>query len=143
MKNEPKVWRADWPTEQDTICAIRRRVFIEEQQVPEDLEWDGLDRTAIHVLGSVNPGPACATARLLPDGRIGRMAVLPAYRNRGLGSALLAELMATAAEAGMQQLCLHAQMRVLAFYQRFGFEASGDTFVEAGIRHCLMRWQQT
>lgn len=143
MKNEFKVWRADWPTEQNTICAIRRRVFIEEQRVPEDMEWDGLDMSAIHVLGSVDPGPPCATARLLPDGRIGRMAVLPAYRNRGLGSALLSALMAMATEAGMQQLCLHAQIRALAFYRRFGFEASGDEFLEAGIRHRLMKWQQT
>lgn len=130
---------ADWHRYRNPICAIRRRVFIEEQQVPEDMEWDGLDAMAIHVLGRTDNGPACGTARMLPDGRIGRMAVLPAYRNRGLGSALLQKLMVLAVDAGLEQLSLHAQIRAIPFYRHHGFEARGNEFSEAGIPHRLMQ----
>lgn len=136
--NHSHVWQADWEADQHRICDIRYRVFIREQGVPATLEWDGLDATAIHLLGRFGKDPACATARLLPSGQIGRMAVLREQRGHGLGSRLLQALLAAATDAGLQRLYLHAQLPAQAFYQRHGFESHGEIFVEAGIRHRLM-----
>ena len=139
---EPFVRRADWATEQSTICDIRRRVFIEEQRVPEALEWDGLDAGAMHVLGGPDQtGAACATGRLLGSGQIGRMAVLSGYRGRGLGSLVLAALVRAAGDSGLEQVFLHAQTSALPFYRGHGFTADGPPFMEAGIQHQLMRRQ--
>ena len=132
------VWRADWHPNQAIICDIRRQVFIEEQQVPASLEWDGLDETAVHVLGHLGGNRVCATARLLTTGQIGRMAVLPDCRYKGLGSALLAELVSAAANAGMYEVSLHAQLQARCFYERHGFSAVGSTFKDAGIPHIAM-----
>jgi len=136
--NNITIRRADWHADQSIISDIRRRVFIEEQHVPEALEWDGLDDTAIHVLGSIDGDAACATARLLNTGQIGRMAVLPAYRHRGLGSALVTELLSAAADGGMHEVFLHAQLRAQRFYERHGFTPVGDIFEDAGIPHIAM-----
>lgn len=135
---ELHVWRADWHDDQLTISDIRRRVFIEEQRVPEALEWDGQDEAARHVLGSVADIAPCATGRLLGSGQIGRMAVLPDYRGQGLGSAILAELLTMATEIGLREVFLHAQVHALAFYERHGFMASGEPFEEAGLPHLTM-----
>ncbi len=132
------VWRADWHTDQPTISDIRRRVFIEEQHVPETLEWDGLDDTAIHVLAADGDSSACATGRLLPGGQLGRMAVLPDYRRRGFGSAILAELLSAATDCGLSGVFLHAQLQAVPFYERHGFAPVGETFEDAGILHVAM-----
>lgn len=138
MNDIIQVWQADWFTDQATICPIRQRVFIDEQQVPESLEWDGLDNTAIHVLGHFAGGPAAGTARLLPTGQIGRLAVLPELRGRGLGRRLLETLLAAADSANMAHVFLHAQLPLVDFYRRYGFEPINTEFMEAGIRHRLM-----
>lgn len=132
------VRRADWSYDRETISAIRRRVFIEEQRVPEDMEWDGLDAGAIHVLGGFAGQEPCATGRLLGCGQIGRMAVLPASRGHGLGGLLLTELIRAAGDNGLQRVFLHAQARAVPFYLRHGFELTGREFEEAGILHRLM-----
>ncbi|MDZ7735777.1 MAG: GNAT family N-acetyltransferase [Gammaproteobacteria bacterium] len=129
------VWRADWSYDRETISAIRRRVFIEEQQVPEDMEWDGLDAGAIHVLGGFTGQTSCATGRLLGSGQIGRMVVLPASRGHGLGGLLLATLIRAAGDSGLPRVFLHAQVRAVPFYLRHGFELNGEKFEEAGILH--------
>ena len=131
-------WRADWHADQSIINDIRRRVFIEEQHVPEALEWDGLDETAIHVLAAAGDATACATGRLLPSGQLGRMAVLPDYRHRGVGSAILIELLSAAADSGLSGVFLHAQLQAVAFYERHGFTTAGDIFEDAGIPHIAM-----
>lgn len=138
MNHSIDVWRADWLAEQASICDIRYRVFVEEQRVPEALEWDGLDDRAIHILGRIDGGPACGTGRLLTSGQIGRMAVLPAARGRGLGGRLLTALLAAADTAGIARVFLHGQLPALDFYRRFGFEPVGAEFMEAGIRHRIM-----
>jgi predicted GNAT family N-acyltransferase len=79
------------------------------------------------------------TARLFDDGRLGRMAVLPAYRGLGIGSALMQEALSLASEHGVARVFLHAQVGVMSFYRRFGFEPIGDVFEEAGIRHQTMQ----
>ncbi|MEX2515675.1 MAG: GNAT family N-acetyltransferase [Gammaproteobacteria bacterium] len=132
------VRRADWQHDQGTISAIRRQVFIEEQHVPEALEWDGQDAGAIHLLGGFAGAPACGTVRLLADGHIGRLAVLAEKRGQGIGTALLEAIIAEAQTAGMAQVFLHAQLQAIELYEQHGFTAAGPRFMEAGIAHRLM-----
>ena len=84
-------------------------------------------------------GTAVGTGRLLPDGRIGRMAVLKGWRGSGAGSAVLAELLRMAQAAGFRSVVLNAQTHAIGFYARFGFQPEGDVFLEAGIPHRAMR----
>jgi predicted GNAT family N-acyltransferase len=127
-------------TEQDMaqVRAIRQQVFIDEQQIPPDLEWDGHDDACIHVLAFAPAGTAVGTGRLAPDGRIGRMAVLASWRGRGAGSAVLTALLEAACESGRERVYLHAQESARPFYRRAGFRALGDPYLEAGIRHVSM-----
>lgn len=117
---------------------IRRRVFIEEQHVPESLEWDEWDAVSLHILAETESGGAIGTGRLLPDGHIGRMAVLPSWRQRGVGLAVLSALMAAARERGDLTVKLHAQVHALRFYEKAGFVAEGPVFDDAGIPHRAM-----
>lgn len=127
-----------WEAARAAARALRSTVFIVEQQVPEELEWDEFDAQSRHALARVDGIPV-ATGRLLPDGHIGRMAVLAPWRGLGLGSAVFAALLAAARAARHDVVQLHAQTRVEGFYARFGFVAAGDPFDEAGIPHVLMR----
>lgn len=108
--------------------------------MPPEMEWDEFDELSRHVIAEAQ-GSAIGTGRLLPDGHIGRMAVLPAWRGRGVGSALLGTLLELAHAAGHERAMLNAQVRAVAFYRRFGFEPAGEEFLEAGIPHIAMsRW---
>lgn len=129
------VRRASWVDDNAALCQVRRRVFIEEQCVPEELEWDGLDETSTHFLAEDDAGQAVGSARLLPDGHIGRMCVLKEWRGRGIGSALLREALAAAGEQGLARVELAAQVHALPFYERHGFTAEGGEFLDAGIPH--------
>jgi predicted GNAT family N-acyltransferase len=135
---EFSVRRADWHRDAALLGAVRRAVFVEEQRVPEALEWDGRDERCQHVLAMARDGAAIGTGRLLPDGHIGRMAVLKAWRGRGVGGAMLAELIAAARAAGHVRAHLNAQTHALGFYARFGFVAEGPEFDDAGIPHRAM-----
>ncbi|MDJ0805991.1 MAG: GNAT family N-acetyltransferase [Gammaproteobacteria bacterium] len=130
--------RADWPEDEALLKLVRMRVFIEEQQVPKELEWDGEDHQALQFLALDAEQRPIGTARLLPSGQVGRMAVLKAWRNRGVGSALLLRLLAEAAQGNYPELFLHAQLTALPFYQRHGFQADGEVFYEANIPHQRM-----
>ncbi len=130
---------ADWTRDGDALANIRRRVFIDEQGVPEALEWDGRDETARHVIAESASGQAIGCGRLLDDGHIGRMAVLPEWRGRGVGRGLLQRLLARATADGLPDCWLDAQIQATGFYQRFGFVADGDEFLDAGIVHRRMR----
>jgi predicted GNAT family N-acyltransferase len=127
-----------WDTDGDRLAAIRLEVFVREQQVPEDLEWDGLDPQCVHAIAEDGRGAAIGTARLLPDGSLGRMAVLRDWRGRGVGSALLEGLLEAARERGDAAASLHAQTHACRFYERHGFVRHGDEFMEAGIPHVEM-----
>ena len=129
---------ARWPGERDRVGAIREAVFVREQGVPLSLEWDGHDDTAVHFLAVDATGRPVGTARLLPGGQIGRMAVLPRRRGHGIGKALLAEAIGTARRSGIGQVFVNAQTQVEAFYAAFGFCRTGDVFEEAGIAHVRM-----
>jgi predicted GNAT family N-acyltransferase len=129
---------ADWEREYSTLASLRREVFIIEQQVPEELEWDGLDKGALHLLAELENGEAVAAARLLPSGQIGRMAVRKPYRNHGVGTALLEYAVEEAHKAGFSSVFLHAQTQARTFYERHGFKVCGEEFYEADIPHLLM-----
>lgn len=135
-----RIRRADWDADAARLTAIRRQVFVREQQVPETLEWDGLDTEALHLLAEDADGAAIGTARLLPSGQIGRMAVLAEHRRQGVGRALLLELLRVSEAEGRARLFLNAQVGALPFYASLGFEAEGDVFEEAGIPHRRMQF---
>ncbi|HDP88442.1 MAG TPA: GNAT family N-acetyltransferase [Thioalkalivibrio sp.] len=130
---------ADWAQDGPALAAIRRRVFIEEQRVPEALEWDGLDVGALHLLAEAHDGTPIGTTRLLADGHIGRMAVLAHCRGRGVGTALLMALLDQAQARGLTEVFLHAQTHAIPFYTRAGFLPEGAEFMDAGIPHRQMR----
>ncbi len=138
-----------WPEDATTLEAIRRTVFIEEQGVPKAIEWDGQEEQARHVIAEYQ-GDAIGCGRLLEDGRIGRLAVLPKWRSQGIGERLLRMLLTLAQQRGDTAVYLHAQADAVDFYARAGFSAVGEPFDEAGIRHQDMHlaldystWDQT
>jgi predicted GNAT family N-acyltransferase len=127
--------QASWQEDAPAISLLRRTVFIEEQCVPEELEWDGLDEEALHFLAEDENGHAIATARMLGDGHIGRVAVLRPWRGRGVGRALMAYVIEQARRKGYRHLALDAQVEAIDFYRRLGFVAEGERFMDAGIPH--------
>lgn len=129
---------AHWPDDAPVLREIRERVFILEQHVPAELEWDGIDVDCVHVLATDHSNRAIGTGRLLPDGHIGRMAVLREWRGQGVGSRLMERLMTEAKHRAYPRLLLNAQVSALPFYARFGFVSRGDVFDEAGIPHMEM-----
>ena len=129
---------ADWKTHAETLRAIRGTVFIEEQQVPKNLEWDGEDEHAHHFLAINAAGQRMGCARLLPSGQIGRMAVLAEYRGSGIGNLLLNSAVETAKQLGMNKVFLHAQAHAESFYRKAGFRPVGGEYMEAGIAHQSM-----
>jgi predicted GNAT family N-acyltransferase len=129
------VRRADWTQEAVRLSALRARVFITEQGVPAEQEWDGRDPHCMHMVAEAPDGTVIGTGRLLPAGRIGRLVVAAHWRGRGVGSTLIAALVACARERGCDHVELHAQADALAFYERHGFRATGIPFMEAGILH--------
>nr|WP_298122062.1 GNAT family N-acetyltransferase [uncultured Pseudoxanthomonas sp.] len=118
---------------------VRDAVFVQEQQVPRDLERDALDPLCHHVLARDSAGHAIGAARLTPDHRIGRMAVLPAWRGQGVGEAMLVALLDEALRRHWPDVSLHAQVSAEGFYARHGFLPEGERFLEAGIEHQGMR----
>lgn len=119
------------------VFALRHRVFVGEQQVPEELERDELDAVSDHAVVLLD-GQVVATGRLLPDGTIGRMAVQREHRGSGLGAAVLTRLEERARERGLERVELHAQTHALGFYERSGWVAFGEPYDEAGIAHRSM-----
>ena len=120
------------------LHAIRRTVFIEEQHVPEELEWDDVDQGCYHVLALSSDGSPIGTGRLVPDGHIGRMAVLKSWRGKGVGRAILETLLLYARKEGLDTVKLHAQTQAVGFYEKRGFNVIGEEFMEAGIPHRMM-----
>jgi YbgC/YbaW family acyl-CoA thioester hydrolase len=122
--------------------AIRTQVFVEEQQIPAELEWDAADASCVHALALNRFGMALGTGRLLEHApgvsKIGRMAVLPAMRGAAIGRALLDALVDCARQRGDREVLLHAQSSAAGFYTRAGFTARGAPFDEAGIAHIEM-----
>lgn len=133
-----RVELVEWGNGEAAIRAIRKTVFILEQAVPEELEWDGLDSNCAHVLALNERSEAIGTARMQPNGTIGRMAVLKVWRGRGVGRALLQTLLDLAVRQGLPRVTLSAQTHAIGFYERAGFLAVGEPFMDAGIPHRKM-----
>lgn len=132
------VREASWQADRAAIRHVRQTVFIDEQAVPEPEEWDGRDAGCTHLLAEDPDGAPIGTARLLSEGKLGRMAVLEPWRGRGVGRALMARLIRIAEQRGHTRLVLDAQVRAIAFYEPFGFRAEGPVFDDAGIPHRKM-----
>ncbi len=129
---------ADWRLDRLAIQCIREEVFIRELHIPPGLEWDGRDSSAIHLLAEDSEGQPIGTARMLPEGHIGRMAILPSWRRSGVGSALMEALLEIAAQRHLGSVFLQAQQIVTPFYQGIGFEPEGPVYMEEGIPYQLM-----
>ncbi len=129
-----KIHATSWQEHKDDLKKIRRHIFIEEQNVPEELEWDEYDDISTHFLATAKD-KIIAVARLKPDGQIGRMAVLAEYRKQGIGSKLLRFVLRVAASKNIRQVYLHAQTAAIPFYEKHGFIMQGDIFYEANIPH--------
>jgi predicted GNAT family N-acyltransferase len=131
------VEQSHWPACESIAAAIRREVFMDEQQVSEADEWDGLDAEAIHWVAWGEGDTPMATARLVGN-KIGRMAVLKPYRQKGVGSAILRSIIQYAIKENIPELILDAQVKARSFYKDNGFEVTGKEFMDAGIRHVPM-----
>lgn len=134
----PKIELLDWERARGQAAPIRFAVFVEEQGVPFEIELDEYDPVSIHAL-AFEGDKAVGTGRLLPDGHIGRMAVLKKWRNRGIGGLLLKRLIDAAKARGDGQVALSAQVGALPFYRAHGFVPVGEKYLEAGIPHQEMK----
>lgn len=147
-----------WRSAAKALCEVRRQVFIEEQHVPPELEWDDADHQANHFLltsaaqTSRVPSGAIGCARVLREHcagcthfHVGRVAIVAPARQHGAGTYLMRELLRWCQQqtdyTHCNQVFLHAQCDVIPFYERLGFYAHGDVFMDAGIQHRAMIWQ--
>jgi predicted GNAT family N-acyltransferase len=123
-----------WENARSRATPIRFEVFVKEQGVPAEIEIDDADARSLHALAFFG-AQVVGTGRLLPDGHVGRMAVLKPFRGKGIGSALLAKLIEVARQRGERKLALSAQVHAVDFYRAHGFRPQGEVYEEAGIPH--------
>jgi len=135
--NKIEVRLADWQKDNADIRRIRESVFIAEQNVTPELEWDADDNIAVHFL-AFEGDYAIGTARLLQDGQIGRVSVLKDWRGLKVGDALMQAAIAEAQNRDLRQQKLTAQVHATAFYERLGFKVVSEEFLEAGLPHVDM-----
>jgi predicted GNAT family N-acyltransferase len=133
-----KIELLPWEQARAQAAPIRFSVFVEEQGVPLDMELDETDAESLHALAFENDS-AVGTGRLLPDGHIGRMAVLKDWRGRGIGGRILAALMDEARRRGHREVVLSSQVHATAFYRLHGFVEEGAEYMDGGIPHRQMR----
>ena len=126
-----------WERARQLASPIRFQVFVREQRVPAEIELDDMDAPSLHAIAFENEKPI-GTGRLLPDGHIGRMAILKEWRRRGIGAAILKALIDAAERRGDREIALSAQLHAVEFYRTHGFEPVGDIYEEAGIPHQTM-----
>jgi len=133
----------NWYDKKAEIISVRRAVFVEEQNVPESIDFDGSDPDFIHVLATEKNSLPVGTARINRKGRIGRMAVLRKYRRRGIGRKMIQALMDYGRKNAITDFHVSAQITAIGFYKKMGFEPSGEEFIEAGIKHINMKLKKT
>lgn len=136
---EVKVELGAWDELAHEAAPIRHAVFVQEQGVAAEIEIDEWDPLSLHAIARDGDGRAIGTGRLLPDGHVGRMAVLRTARGSGAGTAILLALMDAARRRGHREVVLNAQTHAAPFYRRLGFVEEGDVFDDAGIAHIAMR----
>lgn len=130
---------ADWQRDQKALKAIRHAVFVIEQNVAEELEWDDQDASAFHLLATNDHFESVGTVRLLETGQIGRMAVLKEHRSQGVGKMLMDAVLNLAEKNNFPFVFLHSQVLAVTFYETFGFTIISEEFKEAGIPHRKMK----
>ena len=128
-----------WEKAQPVAGPLRFAIFVGEQNVPPGIELDDLDASCVHAVAYDVDGKAIGTGRLLPDGHIGRMAVVAEWRRRGIGAEILEALVNEARNRGHKEVVLSAQLQAAEFYRGARFVAEGKVFEEAGILHQKMR----
>lgn len=138
MHADYRVEPADYAADFQALRHVRETVFVLEQQVPIEEEWDELDPKCRHVIARDARDQPIGTGRLTPERKIGRMAVLAEWRGKGVGDALLVALMDQARALGWTEVSLNAQVSAEGFYARHGFQPYGGRFMEAGIEHQAM-----
>ena len=134
-----RVEPADYVVDFKDLRSVREPVFVVEQQVPQEEEWDDLDPKCQHVIARDSEHKPIGTGRLTPEHKIGRMAVLREWRGKGVGEALLVALIDQARAQGLREVSLNSQVGALGFYEKFGFKPYGEQFEEAGIQHLAMK----
>ena len=137
-KSKFHVIHVDWPNYRKELRTIRGLVFIKEQNVPKEEEWDDCDEESWHFLALTETNTPIGCARLMQSGQIGRMAVLRDHRGLGIGAMLLKSAVARAKELRMDPIFLHAQTYAIEFYEKAGFIAHGSEFMDANIPHYAM-----
>lgn len=139
MTNPFTVSLVSWHDGEPLLKAVREAVFIVEQGVPAELEWDGLDETCRHALALSHQGDAIGCGRMLANGHIGRIAVLPQWRKQKVGTAIMEALLDYARAHDYPQVDVDAQTYAVPFYHRFDFVEQGKVFIDAGLPHIKMR----
>ena len=128
-----------WEQAQPTAGPLRFAIFVDEQNVPSGIELDDLDASCVHAVAFDVDNKPIGTGRLLPDGHIGRMAVVKEWRRRGIGAEILTALVGEARKRGHAEVVVSAQLQAAEFYREHGFAAEGKVYPEAGILHQAMR----
>jgi predicted GNAT family N-acyltransferase len=127
-----------WEQAQPTAGPLRFAIFVDEQNVPSGIELDDMDASCLHAVAFDADNKPVGTGRLLPDGHIGRMAVVKDWRRRGVGAEILQALIAEARKRGHTEAIVSAQLQAAEFYREHGFVAEGKVYPEAGILHQKM-----
>ncbi len=143
MTNQPAftVRIASWDKDSTALMRIRNEVFVQEQNVPIELESDEYDSSSWYVLTESHEKRPIACARLQPNGKVTRIAVLKPWRRLGIARAMLQQILDLARKQDLNTLYLHAQLSAITLYEEFGFTQAGEQFEEAGIEHIKMTWQ--
>lgn len=133
-----KALTSDWNSSKEQITFVRKQVFIIEQGIAPEDEWDELDEDAVHFVSFGTTAVPTGTCRLTEAGQLGRLAVLPAYRHQGYGAMLMAKAIKVAREMGLKKVFLNAQVDAQQFYTKQNFRSDGKIFLEAGKMHVRM-----
>lgn len=139
MSNPFTVSLVSWHDGEPLLRAIREAVFVREQSIPEELEWDGMDVGCRHALALSLNGEAIGCGRIQANGHIGRIAVLPQWRNQRVGTAIMESLLDEARARGYREVDVDAQTYAIPFYHIFGFVEYGEEFMDAGLPHKKMK----
>lgn len=140
MNHQYQVEVVSWQSHQAALSQVRQQVFIDEQNVPVELELDDLDADAIHLLVENQENQPIACARLLANGSIGRMAVLMDWRMRGIGLAMLDKAISIHRQLGRNTISLSAQTHAIGFYLKAGFVVVSTPYLDANIQHVDMQF---
>lgn len=138
MSNPFTVSLVTWHDGEPLLKSVREAVFIREQGIPAELEWDGVDEGCRHALALSLQGQAIGSGRMLANGHIGRIAVLPPWRKKKVGTAIMEALLDYARAHDYKQVDVDAQIYAMPFYRSFGFAEQGEQFMDAGLPHIKM-----